>query len=428
MKERLITLLGALLAVYLVIMLLMPPQRSQENVSVPTSADAGTDGLLGLKRWLDKAGVPTLSLRERYTRLGKIGAAANGGNLLIVTLPQAAPARFQEVLQLRRWLDQGNDLLLLAAANDFPAWLRQVPDRDIHTFTESLGFRLNVKSTEPKEPEDKKRKRRDFKQALKDIREDFKPAERIAVPAETHPAIQGVREVGLKAHRVGNPHRLEPLGTRLTDPLLKDRDSGEPVLWHLRVGTGNAWVFSHAEVFGNTSLGQRDNARLLENILGLSLRDKGAVIFDDMHQGLSSLYDESAFFRDPRLHKTLWFALGLWLLWVMGHGNRIGPVVERARPAAAVDLVRAVGGFFARRLDERGAARRLLDQFLTEVCALRGWPRDPGTAWARLAELPGLDERALTELRTQQERLKQDKPPDLRGLCHSVAILRKGLS
>jgi hypothetical protein len=238
-----------------------------------------------------------------------------------------------------------------------------------------------------------------------------------------------VREVGLKARYIDLTHRLDPIGTRLTDPLLNDRDSGKPVLWRLRIGKGHAWVFSHAEVFGNASLGQRDNARLLANLLSLSLGEKGAVIFDDMHQGLSSLYDEAAFFRDPRLHNTLWFALGLWLLWVMGHGNRIGPVVERARPAAAaVDLVRAVGGFFARRLDERTAARRLLDQFLAEVCAPRGWSRDPNTSWAKLAGLPGLDEKALEALRTQQAKLKQNKPVDLRGLCHSIATLRKGLT
>ena len=425
MKDRLITLLGALLALYLLVALLMPRQPASGNVSLPTSVDAGTDGFLGLKRWLDKAGVPALSLRERYTRLAELKNAAERGNLLIVSLPQAGPGRVQELADLRRWLNAGNDILVLAAVNDWPEWLRQVPGGDISGFTESLGFRFTVQPSASEETP--KPKRQELKEALKQVRDGLKPTEQIAIPADPHPLLTGVREIGLQARPMGDPRVLEGLGPRYTDNLLKDRETGTPVLWRLRIGAGNAWVFSHAGVFGNASLGERDHARLLANLLGLALRDKGAVIFDDMHQGLSALYDPSAFFRDPRLHHTLWFALGLWLLWVMGHGNRLGPVMQRTRPVAAVDLVRAVGGFFARRLNERGAAQRLLQQFLAEVCAQLGWPRDPRNAWTRLAEQPGLDARALAGVRAQQERLRAGLSPDLPALCNDLAQLRKDL-
>ena len=42
------------------------------------------------------------------------------------------------------------------------------------------------------------------------------------------------------------------------------------------------------------------------------------MIIDDAHQGLVSFYDPDKFFGDSRLHRTLLWLLGLWLVFVLG--------------------------------------------------------------------------------------------------------------
>ncbi|MGH8581752.1 MAG: hypothetical protein ACREWG_02990, partial [Gammaproteobacteria bacterium] len=68
MSDRLLNALGAMLALLVLVVLLFPgPGPRSGNDSRPTSADRGRYGLLGLKRWLEQAGVPVRSLRQRYT-------------------------------------------------------------------------------------------------------------------------------------------------------------------------------------------------------------------------------------------------------------------------------------------------------------------------------------------------------------------------
>ena len=85
----------------------------------------------------------------------------------------------------------------------------------------------------------------------------------------------------------------------LEDPLTKF-----PVFWQVRIGDGIGWISGYAELFSNAALGGGDNARLLANIVAGSLGLDGRVIFDDMHQGLTEVYDPKAFFGDARLHMT----------------------------------------------------------------------------------------------------------------------------
>jgi len=123
MKDILITALGCLLAVCLVVLLLIPPSNKDlDRPSLPTSADPGPYGLLGLTRWLGEAGVTTASLRRRYDQLFSPSLWPATGNLLVLSLPQRYPARDRERKDLVDWVEQGNSLLILAAANDAPQW------------------------------------------------------------------------------------------------------------------------------------------------------------------------------------------------------------------------------------------------------------------------------------------------------------------
>ena len=100
--------------------------------------------------------------------------------------------------------------------------------------------------------------------------------------------------------------------------LASNRDSGAPALWLLPYGDGQIVVSAYGSIFTNKVLGESDNARLLANIVRSSLGEKGRVIIDDAHQGLVSFYDPDKFFGDSRLHRTLLWLLGLWLLFVLG--------------------------------------------------------------------------------------------------------------
>ena len=51
-------------------------------------------------------------------------------------------------------------------------------------------------------------------------------------------------------------------------------------------------------MFTNRALGNDDNARLIANIVSVSVARDGVVLFDDLRQGLSASYDPARFYRD----------------------------------------------------------------------------------------------------------------------------------
>src|SRR5262249_23809450 len=120
-------------------------------------------------------------------------------------------------------------------------------------------------------------------------------------------------------------------------------------------------------LFTDRALELGDNARLLSNIIGANLGPQGAVLFDDVHQGLGASYDPAKFYRDPRLHMTIGIAAVLWLAWGLG-ATRLRVPVQRAPVPREAELVRATGQFLARVLTPAAAARRLFGHFL------RRWP------------------------------------------------------
>ena len=127
MNDRLVTLAGALGSLLVLVLLLYQPAGESPHAR-PTTLEAGTNGYLGLVRWLESQSppVPVASLRRRYEVLLEEypfpNAAAGQGHVLIVTYPFATPADAGELNRLRRWLARGNTLLVLAALNETPAW------------------------------------------------------------------------------------------------------------------------------------------------------------------------------------------------------------------------------------------------------------------------------------------------------------------
>ena len=185
------------------------------------------------------------------------------------------------------------------------------------------------------------------------------------------------------------------------------------------------WISRFADLFGNVSLGQGDNARLIANMIGLSLGPEGAVIFDDMHMGSSDLYDPEAFYHDPRLHRTIGFILAFWLLYILGFNNRFGPVRKVVIRRCMSDFVRAAGGLFARRVGKNEIAQRLIGHFHNEVRAIFSLPTTGKPVWALLQTRPKIDANTLSQFRDIQNKVETGAKIDLVRLTRIIYILRK---
>ena len=126
----LVTAGGALLA-FVVLYVLMFGAAPEPAVSRPTTEEAGRNGYLAVKRWLEEQGVRVVSWRERFDRLleADSGLAATG-NLVITTMPHIYAVRLTEQQVLQAWLRRGNSLLVLAALDDTPEWSPNVSALD----------------------------------------------------------------------------------------------------------------------------------------------------------------------------------------------------------------------------------------------------------------------------------------------------------
>ncbi len=421
MRERLVTLLGALAAAYLVFVLLVGPrQPDAEPESVPTTADRGERGLQGLRSWIELSGTRVHSLRGRYDRLEADSALPKRGNLMILTLPQTVPARQLEIDALKEWVERGNAALVLDGSIEAFAQLerRRWQPSGLQA---ALGFSLEFADQDGDETDQSG----DAAPARLELDKDGRPQPRDLILRGWHPVLDGVREVQVRSHSLYPLALTSKENFRTTLVLLDDPLTGSPAFWRVRIGEGTGWISGYAELFGNAALGAGDNARLLANIVASSLGQDGRVIFDDMHQGLTEVYDPDAFFGDARLHATLWFIVGFWLIYVVGRSNRIAPLIQRTERPRAVDFVRAVGGLFARRLSGHEVALGLLRHFFAE---LRGVRADAdGMDWELLARYPRVPRRQIDELRAVHSGLAQGRTPDLVRLNNLINNIRNHL-
>src|SRR2546430_10392616 len=113
--------------------------------------------------------------------------------------------------------------------------------------------------------------------------------------------------------------------------------------------SGTLIVSGFGSLFSNRALAGADNARLLANIVSTTVRPKGAVLFDDEHQGLAAAYDPAKFYNDPRLYGTIGVLAAVWLVWGLGGPRLRLPAVRGPAPRAA-EPVRATRGVLARRM------------------------------------------------------------------------------
>jgi hypothetical protein len=280
----------------------------------------------------------------------------------------------EEFRPLDHWLRQGNTLLVLAALADNPDWAVSfggLTPGDLNLLTglefESTRSR-DRRLRKAAEPAPRDRDSRDAAtKILTAARQLSAPRREALVPNRDHAYFNGVRQAIALTDYESQPWTVKVPYEGFVLALGHQRETGEGVFWTRPLGNGRIIVSGFGTLFTNRALGLADNARLLSNIIATSLGPHGAVLFDDVHQGLGANYDPAKFYRDPRLHETVGIAALLWLSWVLG-ATRLRVPMPRAPVPREAELVRATGGFLARVLTPAAAARRMFDHFL------RRWP------------------------------------------------------
>jgi hypothetical protein len=202
--------------------------------------------------------------------------------------------------------------------------------------------------------------------------------------------------------------------------------SGVPVLWVLPSGKGQIILSAYGSIFTNKTLGNDDNARLLANIVRWSVRDGGKFIIDDAHQGLVAFYDPTAFFGDRRLHLTLWWLLGLWLVFVLS-SQRLRPALSKWNPVDITGFVRATGGFMARVLRPAVVGQQLFANFFNDTRIRMGLPPNGEPLWDWLSSQAALAPQDVQRLRELHAKAQHGRRVDLLRLHNLLVRVRTAL-
>lgn len=351
MTDRLVTLACALGALALFVVLFVQPERGldrRRNTPRPTTQETRGTGYQAAYAWLAASRLRAVSQRERFDVLVARGDLAPAGNVLVVTLPGTEGFRLAETRPLQKWIRAGNTLLVLAALADAPDWAEVMGGINAGDLKVLSGLDFSIGG---------------------EI-EHRTVAAPTVLPNRPHVYFSGVRRA-LGA----SPLAEEEWTARLPHDsfmlaLAHERDTGKAVLWTRLFGEGRIVVCGLGSLFTDRALGLADNAQLFANIIGANLGGRGAVVFDDFHQGLSAAYDPEKFYSDPRLYLTSLILLALWFVWVLG-ATRLRIPVERVPAPREADLVCANGAFLARVLTRDVAARRLFELFLRRVSLRR---------------------------------------------------------
>jgi hypothetical protein len=408
MKERLITFVCALGALGLFLTMFLHKEGEGiggKEIPRPTTEERGGNGYHAALQWLDAEHIRAVSLRDRFDKLPQKSSLAATGNVLIVTLPAVAVFKTEEFRPLDHWVRAGNTLLVLAALSDNPAWAfsfagMTAGDLNLLTGLEFESARIrDLRARRATEPAPRDRDNRDLASQLAAATRAFtEPRRATLVPNRDHAYFRGVHGAVALSDYEAQPWTVKVPYEGFVLALGHQRETGEGAFWTRPLGNGRIVVSALGTLFTNRALGLADNGRLLANIVGTNLGPRGAVLFDDVHQGLGANYDPAKFYRDPRLHMTIGIVAGLWLAWVLGATKLRVPATRAPVPREA-ELVRATGGFLARVLTPAAAARRMFEHFL------RRWP------WELLEHQTRIPPADLQQLKSWYSQLGTSRVP-----------------
>lgn len=402
MKERLPTVLLALGALLLFYLLFVPkPQRAATPEGLPLSIDGRADGYLATWRWLGAQHIRRLSLRYRYDRLPALVHRPRG-NLLLLTLPQRVPMQADELAALRRWINQGNTVLIVAALDDTPLWSLGTDGALALTDLRRLTGLQFTSTSAP------------LLHALRGRQPQF-------VGVEAQPLLAGVSRLQPVAALPASNWSARPLpGAPVALTLATRRHLSTPTLWLQSRGAGQIILCAAASPISNAGLLLADNARFLANVVSWSVGPGGTVVFDDAHEGLTAFYDAAAFFADPRLHGTLGWLVVLWLAFVLGT-QRMRAVRSPWQPVDESAYIEASARYLAAVVRPEDLGQRLIEEFIAEIH--RRAPRtDP---WDWLHSMSGVPARDYRALERFHARARSGARIDLIRLQTLLARLRR---
>lgn len=336
---------------------------SRGDVPRPTTEERRANGYSGAMAWLDQEHIRTVSVRDRFDELTVDPDLPATGNLLIVTLPAASSFKTAELHSLESWVRTGNTLLVLAALSDAPDWafvLGRPVSGDLSLLT-GLEFEAGSLSGRHRARADEVGAR-----IAATARAFAQPQHATLVPNGPHPYFEGVSSAVALSDYPAQAWGVKIPYDGFVLSLAREQATNEGVFWLRSMENGRIVVSGLGSLFTNRALGLADNGRLLANIVGAMLGPRGAVLFDDMHQGLGAAYDPAKFYSDPRLYETVGILAGLWLCWVLG-STRLQIPSSRASAPREAELVRVTGGFLARVLTPDAGARGLFEHFFRRV-------------------------------------------------------------
>jgi hypothetical protein len=440
-KERLVTLGLAVAALFLCYALFLPKPVAENLVATrPLSTDSGASGYQAAWRWLKAVHIPAISLRDRFDHLSMDKAQRRTGNVLFTTLPHKLPVRPEEAARLDAWIERGNSVVIAAALDDTPAWALEGDARLVRDVGRLARLKLETAeareaakknastakdaSTPKGSPKDSSTTEDSTAaQKLKSALETLAESREVAIePRGAHPLMQGVHSLKLSSDLPASRWLATPMDTSGVLQVAQVADGGNAVIWIRRQGNGQVIVLGVAGLFSNRDLGSADNAKLLANIIGWLLEPGGAVIFDDAHQGAVDYYDARAFFKDPRLHRTLWWLVLLWFVFVLGIQRFRGHLPGR-QPADVTAFVGSSGDFFASALTPPTAGARLLANFFNSIHRRLGTREDGSPVWDWLSSQAAVsrdDVRELQELRTRIQSGRRFNLPRLQNLLSQL--------
>lgn len=193
-------------------------------------------------------------------------------------------------------------------------------------------------------------------------------------PAEVQsgsPVVDGVTQVSGSA--LVTP--LDPSADQV--PITRASD-GSVTAYLQRIGSGTAVVMADPLVLCNGSLDQRDNGRLLADLLAMA-GPSARVGFDEYHHGLIvSDFAPQAWVTTPWGAALLWLLVAIFVGLFL-RGRRFGPVIERPAEAPRSDVEWSVAvGELLRRSSARSVTLGLLATATERAVASRtGLPVQP---------------------------------------------------
>jgi hypothetical protein len=407
MKQTLVTLLlavGAFAACYL---LIFPKPRADNGESErPLSTGEGADGYLGAWRWLSHERVPVESLRERFEVLPVNQSKSASGNVMLTTLPHLVPVRNAEVGRLDQWIENGNTLIVAAALDDTPKYALIGGEEFIRQLNHLTRLNFEVIEEEKSSAKAKVGAALRTLTAARDV--NIKPRGAL-------PLMQDIHGLRVTSEFPATRWRAVPMDSRPVLEIGEVAGHADPAIWVRRQGKGQVIVLGVAGLFSNRELGTLDNAQFLSNIVAWNLGPGGRFIFDDVHQGAAKYYDARAFFADARLHRTLWWLILLWFVFVLGV-QHLAVHANSWRPPDITAFVATSGEFFASTITPVAAGARLLANFFNGIRRRLGLPEDGEPVWEWLVSQAAVPQSEVQQLRRLQARLDAGRRVDLSRL------------